>query len=140
MKNILGKTTLSVILIASPQLSYSKEYTVKMISANENIDYSFEPKELHIKSGDTVTWLNMQDEGHNVMAESVPKEAESFSSPPLEKNGEKWSYTFKTSGTYKYHCHPHAAVMSGVIIVDKPSAPAQVKEINDNTHEHKQNR
>ena len=76
----------------------------------------------------------MQDEGHNVMAEKTPKNAKGFESQMLEKNGDKWSHTFTTSGTYTYHCHPHASMMSGLIIVDRPSAPYQMHEINDNAY------
>ena len=134
MKHILGQAIVSTLLIANPQLAHGKEYTIKMVSTGEKGNYYFEPKKLKIKSGDTVTWVNMQDEGHNVMAERIPQNAKDFNSPLLEKNGDKWSHTFTTSGTYTYHCHPHASMMSGIIIVDKPSTPAQMHEVGDHAH------
>jgi plastocyanin len=107
------------------------EHTVRMISKGDKGSFYFEPKKLTIKSGDTVTWVNMQDDTHNVMAESVPKTSEAFSSPDLKAKGDKWSYTFKTSGTYRYHCHPHEQMgMAGTIIVDRPSRADEVKEVN----------
>lgn len=138
MKHIIGQAIVSTLLLANPQLAHGKEYTVQMISSGEKGNYYFNPKKLHIKLGDTVTWVNMQDEGHDVMAERIPTNAENFVSPLLEKKGDKWSYTFKTSGTYLYHCHPHSQIMSGVIIVDRPSTSMQMHDVDDgHEHEHK---
>ncbi len=136
MKHIIGQAVVSTLLVANPQLAHGKEYIVKMVSTGEKGDYYYEPKKLIIKSGDTVTWVNMQDEGHNVMSEKMPKNADGFESPLLKKKNDKWSYTFKTAGTYVYHCHPHAPMMSGVIIVDRPSNRYQMKEIEGNGHNH----
>lgn len=100
----------------------AKDYVIRMLTHSESGQYAFEPQNLTIKSGDTVTWINAQDDTHNVMAGSVPEGAESFSSPMLEKNGQEWSYTFTKPGTYSFHCHPHAALgMKGEIVVDHPS-------------------
>lgn len=102
--------------------AHAEEYTVQMVSAGDKGAYYFEPKQLTIKPGDTVTWVNAQDDTHEVMSESVPEGAQPFESPALEKKGQKWSYTFTHPGTYEYHCHPHQAMkMQGVVIVDKPS-------------------
>ena len=136
MKNILGQVVIATILIAIPQLAHGKEYTVKMISTGEKGSYYFEPKKLKIKSGDTVTWVNMQDEEHNVMMEKIPASAKEVDSPLLEKKGDKWSHTFTVSGTYSYHCHPHASLMKGMIIVDTPSKSAQMKEAEGHKHSH----
>lgn len=93
------------------------------------------PRKLTIKSGDTVTWVNMEDDTHNVMAESIPKTADAFTSPMLEKKDGKWSHTFKQSGTYRYHCHPHHANgMAGTIIVDNPSKADEVKDVAKQEH------
>lgn len=115
----------------------TKEYTVRMITDTAKGSYYFEPSELVIKSGDTVTWVNDQDDTHNVMTESVPKGAEDFESPMLEKKGQKWSHVFTTSGTYTYHCHPHAGNnMRGMIIVDHPSNPGETQKNDAHDHEH----
>jgi plastocyanin len=107
--------------------AYAKEYVVRTVSKPDGT-YAFEPSTLMIKSGDTVKWENAQDDSHDIMAERLPKGAEYFASPMLEKKGDHWEYTFKTSGTYLYHCHPHAAnKMRGSIIVDQPSMSEPVK-------------
>ena len=134
----MKKATLFLSLAAtifsfSPE-AQAKDYVVRMVTYTEEGRYAFEPRELTIKSGDTVTWVNAQDDMHNVMAESVPEGAGAFSSPMLEKDGQKWSYTFMRSGTYDFHCHPHAALgMKGTIIVDHPS---ENKNNTPSGHEH----
>lgn len=114
--------------------AFAKDYVVRAVSKPDG-GFAFDPGTLRIKSGDTVTWVNAQDDTHNVMAESVPKGAEDFESPMFEKKGDRWAYTFKTSGTYVYHCHPHAENgMRGTIIVDRPSPSKPVADHGEHSH------
>jgi plastocyanin len=124
MKKVIITTALTVAVFAAP--AYAKEYTVEMISTSDKGDYRFSPQHLTIQPGDTVTWINAQDDSHNVMTSAFPKGAEGFDSPMLEKKGQKWSYIFKKDGTYEYHCHPHADLMNGTVTVGKPSAKADI--------------
>lgn len=122
-------------LLAAP--AQAANYTVKMVTSGDKGSYYFDPKQLTIHSGDTVTWLNTEDDTHNVMAETVPAGAESFMSPMLEGKGKKWSYTFTKPGTYSYHCHPHAANgMQATIIVDHPSEKSDTKEVVHHNDHH----
>lgn len=133
MKKILLSLAIALLMTST---AHAKEYTVKMVSDWDNGKYYFEPKDITIKSGDTITWINIQDDMHNAVTDSVPKGAESFESPMLEEEGQKWSYTFTDSGTYSYHCHPHAAMgMRGTVIVDYPSKPEDKQEGSDG-HDH----
>jgi plastocyanin len=112
---------------------------VKAVSKQDG-SFAFKPDTLTIKPGDTVTWQNDQDDTHNIMAEKLPAGAEDFESPMLEKKGDRWSYTFKTPGTYVYHCHPHAENnMRGMIVVDRPSetVPAEGGDHHGATPGHK---
>jgi plastocyanin len=135
MKNTALVSILSgLAVLACVTPAHAKDYTVKMMSSGDKGSYYFEPRKLTIQPGETVTWVNTQDELHNVMAESIPKTAEAFTSPDLEKKDQKWSYNFKQPGTYRYHCHPHKENgMSGTIIVGKASKADEVKEVG---HEH----
>ena len=84
----------------------------------------FEPKVLHIKLGDTVTWVNVAREEHNILSypDGYPIDAEPLDSPYLKLKGEKWSHRFTVAGTYEYHCLPHIPMgMDGTIIVSRPS-------------------
>lgn len=120
MKKLLLTTALT--LLASPVLA--KEYIIKEISdpAGDK-PYYFSPDKLTIQPGDTVTFLNVQEDMHDVMFINVPKGVkEMIMSPMHEKEGDKFSYTFTIPGTYQYHCHPHEKLgMKGTLIVGSPS-------------------
>ena len=76
-----------------------------------NIDnFTFEPQQLTVKSGTTVTWKNRDDIPHTVVA------AGRFRSKPLDTD-DSFSFTFTSAGDYKYFCslHPH---MTGMIKVE----------------------
>lgn len=118
-------TTLLTIAIGLTALqatpAFAKDYLVKAVSKPDG-GYAFQPETLTIQPGDTVTWENNQDDTHNIMAEKLPKGAAYFESPMFEKKGDRWSYAFKTPGTYVYHCHPHAENnMRGTVIVGHAS-------------------
>ncbi len=70
----------------------------------------FDPATLTVAVGTTVTWTNNDGEPH-----TVTSSAKLFSSSGLEE-GEGFSYTFASPGTYTYYCqlHPH---MTGTIVV-----------------------
>src|SRR2546429_8329568 len=131
MKNLL----LVSALIACASQAWAKEYTVKMITDPDAPQvYRFEPAQLNIMPDDTVTFVDAQDDIHDVMFEAVPKGAAFARSPMLEHEGQTWSYTFTKEGTYKFHCHPHEALgMKGVITVGKPSNPEDM-QMEDHGH------
>lgn len=124
MKKLLLATALT--MLASP--AFAKEYTIKEVSdpAGDK-PYYFEPSELTIQPGDTVNFVNAQEDMHDVMFVSVPKGVdEMIMSPMHEKEGDKFSYTFTIPGTYQYHCHPHEALgMKGTLIVGQASKPGE---------------
>lgn len=62
---------------------------------------SLSPKSLSITPGTTVTWVNRDDQEHRLRAEDGGIE---FDSKGL-KPGERWSYTFRNTGTASYHDH-----------------------------------
>lgn len=59
----------------------------------------------------TVTWTNNDDSTHTVTADNG-----AFDSGYLNQ-GQTWSYTFTTPGTYTYHCTIHPW-MTGTVIVE----------------------
>jgi plastocyanin len=73
-------------------------------------DFAFEPQSLSVAIGSEVTWVNDDEEPHLVV-----NPAGGFKSEPLD-TGDRFSFRFNKSGTYKYFCslHPH---MIGTIIV-----------------------
>lgn len=73
-------------------------------------NFTFEPAQLTIKVGATVTWKNRDDIPHTVVS------AGKFRSKAMDTD-DSYSFTFTTPGTYKYFCyvHPH---MTGTIVVE----------------------
>ncbi len=71
-------------------------------------DYKFQPDQVAIKKGDTVTWTNIDPVPHDVKF----KDAES----PNMKKEETYSKTFNEAGTFDYLCdiHPY---MKGKVVV-----------------------
>lgn len=123
--------TAALVVLSSP--AFAKEYTIKEVSdpAGEK-PYYFSPSELTIQPGDTVTFVNTQDDMHDVMFVEVPKGVdEMIMSPMHEKEGDKFSHTFNVPGTYKFHCHPHEALgMNGILIVGQVSKPGETVKMD----------
>ena len=73
-------------------------------------NFVFEPAELTVKVGTTVTWTNRDDIPHLIVS------AGKFRSKTPDTD-DKFSYTFTAAGDYKYFCslHPH---MTGMIKVE----------------------
>ena len=83
----------------------------------------FEPAEVTIKAGDSVTWINNRGFPHNVVfdEDDVPGgvNVDSLSQEDLmNAAGEKHTAKFTTAGEYGYYCEPHqGAGMVGRVIV-----------------------
>jgi plastocyanin len=73
-------------------------------------NFAFEPAQLTVKVGTTVTWTNRDDIPHTVVS------AGKFRSKTMDTDG-TFSFTFTAAGDYKYFCslHPH---MTGMIKVE----------------------
>jgi plastocyanin len=84
------------------------------------IDNAFSPKELHIKAGETVTWVNNGQTVHTVTADDNSYDSGLFNP------GAQYSHTYTKPGRYSYYCTLHggpgASGMAGVIIVDPSSS------------------
>ena len=75
----------------------------------------FEPCELTVNVGDTVTFVNNELPPHNVMFAGHDE----LSHPDLAfMSGEQFPVTFDKAGDYEFQCEPHAgAGMKGVVHV-----------------------
>jgi plastocyanin len=76
-------------------------------------NFVFSPANITIKKGTTVTWTNNDGAPHTVAAASDAPEK--FDSGNLSSN-KTFSFTFSTTGTYKYHCGIHPD-MTGTVTV-----------------------
>ncbi|HTJ98973.1 MAG TPA: plastocyanin/azurin family copper-binding protein [Bordetella sp.] len=64
-------------------------------------EFMFMPMSTTIKAGSTVTWKNLDDEAHSIVAEGGL-----FRSDLLDRNG-TFSYKFDKPGVYKVLCGLH---------------------------------
>ncbi|MCP3458837.1 MULTISPECIES: cupredoxin family copper-binding protein [unclassified Bradyrhizobium] len=73
-------------------------------------NFTFQPAELTVKTGTTITWINRDDIPHTIVS------AGKFRSKTLDTD-DKFAFTFTAAGDYKYFCslHPH---MTGLIKVE----------------------
>jgi plastocyanin len=69
-----------------------------------------------VPAGSTVTWTwtNTGGTPHSVRSESSPGFT---SSPTLTGDGQTYTFTFSTPGTYQYDCAVHGDAMTGRVIV-----------------------
>ena len=80
-------------------------------------DIQFEPSNLSVKRGDTVTWINRESVPHDVDGGG---EGVQFSSGPEGgmNDGDRFEFTFEKAGTYDYVCRVHAPGMAGTVTVE----------------------
>lgn len=82
------------------------------------INLQFVPQTVTVPVGTTVRWVNQDQTAHMPMSDNFDPTktvAGAFSSKPLSP-GDTFDFTFKTPGTYKYHCNIHG-YMTGTVIV-----------------------
>jgi len=93
--------------------------TVTMVdgSGDPTTTWKFDPADVTVSAGSTVTWQNKGQQPHTITADDG-----SFTSDYISP-GATWQHTFATAGTYAYHCTPHPW-MKGVVHVTGGPAPA----------------
>ncbi len=74
-------------------------------------NFAFSPSSLTVKVGTTVTWRNDDNTGHTVTSDTG-SELESA----LLTQGNTFSHTFNSVGTFPYHCTPHPFMTASIIV------------------------
>jgi amicyanin len=72
----------------------------------------FNPAEVTIKAGDTVTWVNDDSVGHDVTGDDFKS-----GKPGAMQNGDTFEHTFEKAGTFDYVCTVHPG-MKGTVRVE----------------------
>ena len=75
-------------------------------------DFGFHAPDIAVTSGTTVEWTNADGFDHSVVAEDG-----SFHSDPLGE-GDSFTHTFDTAGTYNYVCGIHSRMHGTVTVTD----------------------
>jgi plastocyanin len=91
------------------------QITPKVVKQPENSsvsvtiqNYAFNPATINIKKGGKVTWTNQDSAPHQIKSAT-------FNSSTLNQ-GESFSFTFDTAGTFDYSCAIHPS-MTGKVVV-----------------------
>jgi plastocyanin len=75
-------------------------------------NYCFGPTILHVRPGETVTWVNRDTFPHSVLGANGSWG--SFDS--LRRNGHRLSYRFVDAGVYPYVCTYHVGMVGAVVV------------------------
>ncbi len=78
---------------------------------------AFNPGNLEVEVGTTVTWENKSSEVHTVTSGSNRTYDELFDSGNLSP-GETFTYTFDEVGQFDYFCRPHTGMTATVTVID----------------------
>jgi len=96
---------------SSPATTQFPEVEDQVTNSVQIIDFAFQPDEITIKKGETITWTNQDEEQHTVTSdEGTELDSE------LLSNGQTYSHTFNEAGTFPYHCTPHPFMTAKIIV------------------------
>jgi len=73
-------------------------------------NFAFSPSTISVKAGTTVTWTNKDSVPHTATSDTG-----AFDSGTLLQ-GKSFSFTFKTAGTFSYHCSVHPMMKATVTV------------------------
>ena len=75
-------------------------------------NFAFQPQTLTVHTGDTVTFINDDEEPHTVTATD-----KSFDSAGMDTHG-TWKHAFAKVGTYTYFCELHPYMKGKIVVTD----------------------
>jgi plastocyanin len=110
--------TLAILLVGMAMLApaQAEEHEIRIEG------FAFDPDEITIASGDTVTWTNYDDSRH-----TVTEDDDAFDSDDLDQ-GDTFSWTFDVAGSYGYFCDRHDETMSGTVNVEEAGEPVDTDD------------
>jgi amicyanin len=82
--------------------------------------YAYQPGEMTVRVGETVTWTNQDQAPHDVVTTAGPAVLRS----PLLAQGQSWSFTFTVPGVYDYYCSVHPDMRARVTVLPDETPPA----------------
>lgn len=95
--------------------SSTVQTTDQMVSIQ---DMAFSPNVLTIKKGVKVTWTNQDSVGHNIIGDDASLSGGLPAQADVLSNGQSYSHTFDTVGTFAYHCGVHPGMTGTVEVVE----------------------
>ncbi len=74
-------------------------------------NFAYQMANIQVRVGTTVTWTNQDNVPHSVTFKNGMKDS------GLLSQGQSFSYTFNTPGTYQYYCTVHPYMAATVTVV-----------------------
>jgi plastocyanin len=74
-------------------------------------NFAYQMAHIQVRTGTTVTWTNQDSAPHSVTFKNGMKDS------GLLYQGQSFSYTFNTPGTYQYYCTVHPNMVATVTVV-----------------------
>jgi plastocyanin len=74
-------------------------------------NYMYQPANIQVRTSTTVTWTNQDNVAHSVTFKNGMKGS------GLLSQGQSFSSTFNTPGTYQYYCTVHPSMVATVTVV-----------------------
>ncbi len=97
--NTIGSAAVLLLALA-PQLGAESGATINIQT------FQFQPKQVEVKAGATVTWISQDDVRHTVTS-GAPDNKDGRFDASLSGKGAKFSFTFSQPGTYTFFCDRH---------------------------------
>ena len=74
-------------------------------------EFAFEPIELRVRAGTTVTWTNREQQVSHTSTSDGPGWDSGILAP-----GQSFSRTFSAAGRFPYHCEPHPNMQATIVV------------------------
>lgn len=84
-------------------------------STVEMVNTSYQPSEIEVEVGTTVTWTNEDSFDHTVTSQGAGFDSGNIGA------GEEFSHTFNQTGTFDYTCTIHPSMQGTVEVVESTS-------------------
>jgi len=86
-------------------------------------NFAFSPQKLAINGSANVTWVNMDNTYHRLLADNGDFES------PILGTGENYTYTFSKTGNYTSHCAIHTNMTGEIDVYVEGQAPPAYEEM-----------
>jgi plastocyanin len=107
-----SRLLLAIVMMAilnGPAAQADQRVRVWEQDGNKAASWRYDPADITIKVGETVTWAWEADDKHSVTADNG-----SFDSGEHKQRGFNWSFKFTKAGDYPYSCTPHPFMTGSV--------------------------
>lgn len=74
-------------------------------------DFAFDPGQLRVATGTTVTWTNLDEAAHTVTFRN------GMAASGLLQQGQTYQCSFRSPGSFEYYCTVHRRMVGTVLVI-----------------------